>query len=622
MFNRKIALSAASRLQVMERLRLAQSNRWLRALQLGGTVVLATLLLLAILSWAKTSKPPTVWASSPAQEIGSLSNGSVITIGATLPLTAPGSASGGEAMKVALEIAADEINAAGGLLGMPVQLVISDTAGMPQLGEEAMDYFAQIGVAGVVGEYHSAVALSMIVKAHEHHIPVIFAETWHDDITALGYAEVFRIAPVASEVSGEVPASYISELGFDNVVIITDDSGLIPESAASLESALTAKGITWQTFTATVGTTDFTSIISDIQALTPQPQAIFTLLSGDDAFNFEQQSAEAGLAPSADTICIDTWSASNSEAFWQNVPDGNYCVFRHIGPVQAHYNGRTLAFATEYVSRTGKSFVELYAMEAYDSLIIMADAISRAGSTAPDAIIAAIEATDLIGAQGRYYFPYGSSNPVPGDVPAYMWHQWPDPYILMLQYFEVGQAPDDAAVVYPEKYRTHGVNLIPYGSTGPQTVSTIDSSGGTLTSSSSSTTITFGQDVLTASTIITYTPFAFPFVANCVSDTLASPGNHYFRLEATYDTGQPAQPAANMSYSVVVTYTDDESSGVVEDSIALYWCDGDNWSQEGITSTVNITDNVISSDVNHFSEFAILGQALKRVYLPIILKDQ
>lgn len=82
--------------------------------------MLATLLLLAVLSWAKTSKAPTVWASSPDQEIGDLSNGSVITIGATLPLTAPGSVSDGEAMKVALEIAADEINAAGGVLGMPI----------------------------------------------------------------------------------------------------------------------------------------------------------------------------------------------------------------------------------------------------------------------------------------------------------------------------------------------------------------------------------------------------------------------------------------------------------------------------------------------------------------------
>jgi branched-chain amino acid transport system substrate-binding protein len=622
MFKKKTH-SAARRLQGMERLRWAQSSRRRRALQLGGTVVLATLLLWAALSWSKTSKAPTVWASSPDQEIGDLSSGSVITIGATLPLTAPGSVSGGEAMKVALEIAADEINAAGGVLGMPIQLVISDTAGMPQLGEEAMDYFAQIGVAGVVGEYHSAVALSMTVKAHEHHIPVIFAETWRDDITALGYAEVFRIAPVASEVSGEVPASYIAELGFDNVVIITDDSGLFPASAASLESALTAKGISWQTFTATVGTTDFTSVISDIQALIPQPQAIFTLLSGDDAFNFEQQSAEAGLAPSADTVCIDTRSASNSEAFWQNVPDGNYCVFGHIGPVQAHYNDRTLAFATEYMSRTGKSFVESYAMEAYDSLIIMADAISRAGSTAPDAIIAAIEATDLIGAQGRYYFPYGSSNPVPGDVPAYMWHQWPDPYILMLQYFEVGQTPDDAAVVYPKKYRTHGVNLIPYGGSAISVPTDTESTLVYTDAQGSPTVIHVPAGAVTETTALVYTP---------VETVTTPPGfafaGHAFDLDAYQ--GGALVPGLTFSVPVTVTlhYTEADITGLDEHTLVLdYWNESTSaWEDVASTCTPpspydrHPSENWLAVPICHLSRFALFGKYT--VYLPVMLKNQ
>jgi hypothetical protein len=33
----------------------------------------------------------------------------------------------------------------------------------------------------------------------------------------------------------------------------------------------------------------------------------------------------------------------------------------------------------------------------------------------------------------------------------------------MLQYYKVDQTLEDAAVLYPAPYRTHGVNLIPYG---------------------------------------------------------------------------------------------------------------------------------------------------------------
>jgi branched-chain amino acid transport system substrate-binding protein len=364
-------------------------------------------------------------------------------------------------MEVGLEIAADEINAAGGLLGVPIHLVISDTAATPQLGAEAMDYFAQIGAVGVVGEYHSAVGLTMTQKAHQHHMPVVLAETWADEITALGYPEVFRIAPTYSMFAA-APAHYVDELGFDNVAIVRDDGGWNQLQASILEAALTTRGVGYQTFTATVGTVDFTSIISGIETLSPH--AIIVLLSeDDDPFNFEQQAAEAGLAPSADTVCIDGEKASYSEDFWEKVPNGNYCVFRHVGPVSGTYSSRTPVFETEYVSRTGESSAEYTAMAAYDSLIILAEGIRRAGSTDPDAVIAAIEATDLIGAQGHYHFPYGSSNPVPEDVPAYMWHQWPDPQILLSQYYEVDQTREEAAVVHPAIYRTHGVNLIPYG---------------------------------------------------------------------------------------------------------------------------------------------------------------
>ncbi|MFQ5575980.1 MAG: ABC transporter substrate-binding protein, partial [Anaerolineae bacterium] len=385
-----------------------------------------------------------------------------LIIGATVPLSPPGSVGGGQAMKTALEIAVDEINANGGLLGMSLQLDIRDTAGTPALGAAAMDYFNQIGAAGVVGEYHSAVGITMTEKARQHHLPVVFAETWNDTITAVGYDEVFRIAPASSMVSN-LPADYVAELGFNNVVIIADDSGFGVAAAADLASRLSGKGIASQTFSATVGTTDFSAVISAMQVLTPTPQAVLNLLAGNDALNFTQQAAQAGLAPSADTISlIVNWFDSN--AFWQNAPDGNYTVFRQIGPLPTtHYNDRTRTFVTEYISRTGKSGAEMYAMEAYDSLMIMADAIERAGSTNPDAIIKALEATDLTGAQGHYTFPFGANNPVPGSLPAYMWHQWPDPYVMMSQYFKRNQSLEDAAVVYPAHYQTHGVNLIPYG---------------------------------------------------------------------------------------------------------------------------------------------------------------
>jgi hypothetical protein len=171
------------------------------------------------------------------------------------------------------------------------------------------------------------------------------------------------------------------------------------------------------------------------------------------------------------------------------VPEGNYCAFRKVGLVPSLANAVTKTFEEEYRKRVD-IFPESFALEAYDSMMIMANAIEQAGSLDPDAIIAALEATDITLAQGRYHFPFNSQTAepdfdcieanknenfgvlcnlkgegVPEGTPMYMWHQWPDPAVLFLQYYEQGQSSDDAAVVYPEVYQTHGTFIIPYGTT-------------------------------------------------------------------------------------------------------------------------------------------------------------
>ena len=106
-------------------------------------------------------------------------------------------------------------------------------------------------------------------------------------------------------------------------------------------------------------------------------------------------------------------------------------------------------------------------IQGYDSIWILADAIKRAGTTEPKALIDALEDTDISLAQGRYWFKYTSKNPLPtdGSVPAYMWHQWPDPAVLLLQYFEPNQGWKEAAVIWPEVYQTHGTSYIVPGTT-------------------------------------------------------------------------------------------------------------------------------------------------------------
>jgi len=180
--------------------------------------------------------------------------------------------------------------------------------------------------------------------------------------------------------------------------------------------------------------------------------------------------------PTEDVVCIANQVAANSTEFWQNVPDGNYCAFRRVGVVPALVKDNPIA--QEFVDAYKKAwkdetrFPESYAFEAYDAFMLVVKAIEETQSLKPEDIIAYLEAHDsrdngIQGAQGVYYFPYGTHNPVPEDVPDWMWHQWPDPAVLFLQYWQEGQTVDEACVVWPEQYQTCGTFLVPYGGEPP-----------------------------------------------------------------------------------------------------------------------------------------------------------
>ncbi|MEL7233937.1 MAG: hypothetical protein AAGK74_05545, partial [Chloroflexota bacterium] len=153
---------------------------------------------------------------------------------------------------------------------------------------------------------------------------------------------------------------------------------------------------------------------------------------------------------------------------WNTVPDGNYCAFNRVGIIPTLFNDLAVEVNAAYEEEFG-DIIASFAMEAYDSVWILADAMERAGTfTDADAIALELELTDIELTQGSYYFTYGTHNPeLPEGTPSYMWHQWPDPIVTVMQYFEEGQSSLEAAVIWPEVYQTHGSSYIMPG-TSPE----------------------------------------------------------------------------------------------------------------------------------------------------------
>lgn len=408
----------------------------------------------------------------------------VITLGGIAPMSAPGAVAGGVAMDWAFKQAAEDINAECGIeidgTNYMVEVITGDSEGSPERGQAVAErLILEDEVYGMVGVYHSAVGLATMGVMQENQIPTVYSEPWNDNVSANGIIEydgappriedgvdyIFRIAPASSMV-GAVVAEWLVSLDVEDIVFIVENTDYGQPAAADEIARLEAAGITTEKLDVELGTEDFVPILSRIQARPEAPDAIRILVTGETSFNITQQMAELGLAPTEETICVTNQIAFQHVQFWETVPDGNYCAFNRVGIIPTLFNDVAAEVNEKYEAEFGDTIAS-FAMEAYDSVWLMADAMERAGTyDDPDAIVTALEESDIELSQGRYYFTYGSHNPeLPEGTPAYMWHQWPDPIVTVMQYFEEGQSSLDAAVVFPEVYQTHGTAYIMPGTT-------------------------------------------------------------------------------------------------------------------------------------------------------------
>ncbi|MGA0126384.1 MAG: ABC transporter substrate-binding protein [bacterium] len=374
-------------------------------------------------------------------------------VGGLAPLSAPGSVVGGEAMRDAMLLAERDVNAAGGVLGCDLEVVITDTEGLPEKATAMMEkLITQDGVVAVGGGYHSSVGVASKDVANARGIPVVFAETWNDTITGDKQKYIFRIAPLSSWASGVIWQFAAQAPGVKKVAIVTENTDYGIPAAKECEVGLGTNGIDSVTFGVDIGTQDFAGIVERVKA--ENPDYIIVLLTGEAGFNFTQQAADAGTGPQ-DIMFHANQAGLESKAYWENVPDGNLAFMARIGVPETMYSESALKFARDYKAKTGKSGVESFALEAYDSIGILAQAINEAGSTNGDAIVNALEKISYDGVLGRIYFPYGSKKDPSADGKGdEWWHQWPDVAITMVQYQKEVEPSNTMTIVYPDAYKT------------------------------------------------------------------------------------------------------------------------------------------------------------------------
>ena len=405
-----------------------------------------------------TVSPPTPIATNCRR--GSLADATEIVIGVIYPLSDPSIMTIGFAMQAATNLALADINAQASFKDKPVRLIVYDSGASPEQGALFAERLATIDcVAAIVGVFHSTVALAVKKVAVRYHIPVVFADPYADEVTADHAAEIFRIAPTRTMLA-QIMGQWMEEVGDYNqdgeilLALVVENSLYGSMRGELVQQWMPTYSIQPEVFTIDLPTTDFSPLIARIVALDKLPDVVFAYLHNGDNVLLLRQLLAAGIGPTGSTLLVTTASALDETRFWDQVPDGVYTIVTQVGPSPSTVTTMGQHFADTYHQYFNR-WPEATAFEAYDVLWLMTNAIQRAGTLNPDDVIHALEKTDIELASGYYYFPYNSTNPPDGEIiPNYMWHQWPNPPILYLQYAKAGQSRRDAPVIWPPTYQT------------------------------------------------------------------------------------------------------------------------------------------------------------------------
>ncbi len=135
-------------------------------------------------------KPAATQAASDSELTGD-----PILIGSVEPLTGD-LADSGKNMQYGIQMALDEVNAAGGINGRPIEIVYGDSKGAGATGMTEMErLLTQEKVLAVIGAYQSSVTEVISQVAETYKVPLIAENATSDALTSHGYEYFFRLAP-------------------------------------------------------------------------------------------------------------------------------------------------------------------------------------------------------------------------------------------------------------------------------------------------------------------------------------------------------------------------------------------------------------------------------------------
>jgi branched-chain amino acid transport system substrate-binding protein len=317
----------------------------------------------------------------------------------------------GQAILQGAELAADDINAKGGVNGRKLQIVSYDDHSSASDAVRAFQRAVQQDhVSAVVTTFISEVALAIEPWAARLHMPTItpaaasdlISKQVHDKYAQYKYMfEGWFPSPILAQAvcdsSGDI---FAKTLHMKTAAIMSEDADWTKPLDTAMEKCLPKSGLSVVDHVRfNPDTTDFTPIYNGIES--KHPDVIITGI------------AHVGVQPTVQwhdqqvPIPLGGISAQATNlTFWKDTNGAANGVVTQTGTVPGlAITSLTVPVADEFVKHFGH-FPAFDGFTAYDAVQVFAGAMERAHSTDPDKIVAEAEKTNMEGTLGHVAF-YG-----------------------------------------------------------------------------------------------------------------------------------------------------------------------------------------------------------------------
>ena len=293
------------------------------------------------------------------------------------------------------QLAVDEINATGGLLGTPVELLslVNREASLPLTIQTAEDMILQDGVIAIIGPNRSTHAVAVGPLAQRHGVPMVTTAASNPRVTEAG--DFVFMASVTDTFQGRVMAQFArDDLGVNTVALLTLRGDVYTEGISEFFAAnfrqLGGTIVSNEFYDS--GTTDFTDPLADIAALRPDAFFISAFIPDIAAIVRQAKAIPMRNAAGEPTLLLgtDTWDSETLLTDAGADLEGSFFT-THFSPDTQEPAAQ--AFIAAYRGAYGAEPSGGDAVN-YDAVYLLHEAIQRAGSPDPEAIREELAATE------------------------------------------------------------------------------------------------------------------------------------------------------------------------------------------------------------------------------------